>query len=76
MRCHVIYDQEGKIVALASAAARELNYSRLSSMPAPTADQQAAELDVPEEHANLPLRELLERLEVNTTGERPTLRSQ
>jgi hypothetical protein len=75
MKYYVLYDQQGKIVALTPAVTREPNRGGVGSQPQPTAEHKAAELEVPEEHVNLPLRELLERLEADTSGERPTLRS-
>jgi len=77
MKCHVVYDKNGKIVSLGyedlppSPEAYDPQTPRFG--PKAEADQTVAELEVPEEYARLSLTDITEQLQVDVQAKRPRL---
>jgi hypothetical protein len=63
--CHVVHDEEGRILALALAAAQDhVDSVRLTSRPIPGPGQSVTEIDLEHEHDGLGLHEKLEHFVV------------
>jgi hypothetical protein len=77
MRLHVVYDAKGKIIAAGRAdpVSGLRSNTTLAGAPANVGQgHRAAELDVPESHAQVSLKELIEQLEVDHSGSHASLR--
>jgi hypothetical protein len=70
MRVHVVYDQGGAIVALGVPLPPNYDRSQPRSGAMALEGQQVATLEVPEEFAEAPVRELASRLKVDV-GRKP-----
>jgi len=77
MKCHVVLDERGEIVSAGyidqpEFEAHELLTPRAGPVPEP--GQTVVELDVPAEHARLPLPDFLERLRVDVQAKLPEVK--
>ncbi|MFD9816940.1 hypothetical protein [Streptomyces sp. NPDC059080] len=70
MRVHVAYERDGLIVALTDVGDQG---GGISAHPLPMDGREVAEVDVPDEHANLSLSELAKRLRVDVEATQPRL---
>jgi hypothetical protein len=73
MRIHVIYDREGNIVSAGAPLPPAYDFQGPRFGPKAGEGQQAAELEIPEEHTGLGLAEVSERLRVDVKGKQHKL---
>ncbi|MFJ6573392.1 hypothetical protein ACIQNU_38870 [Streptomyces sp. NPDC091292] len=69
MRLHVAYESDGHIVALVEPS----DEGRIAVRPLPGDGREVAELEVPDDYAELPLSALRHRLRVATGPQGPAL---
>jgi hypothetical protein len=73
MKINVLYDSQGKILSAGVPSPQSYDFRGPRSGPKASEGQYAAELDVPEEHAQMNFAELGDRLRVDVKSKQHKL---
>jgi hypothetical protein len=68
MKLHVVYDNEGQIIALSAPLPPAYDFATPNSGAMASEGQQVADVELPDEFASMSLGDLSERLQVTLDG--------